>query len=304
MTGGLRMSAPDRASTEGGEDGRRVVSAYGVAMPRIIYGTAWKKERTASLVEMALRAGFRGIDTACQPKHYHEPGVGEGLAAPLREGLRRSDIYLQTKFTSFQGQDPDTVPYDPKAGLAEQVRQSFKASLRNLRTDYLDGLVLHSPYPDDKDTLEVWRAMEGLHEQGLVRQLGISNCYELGRLERLCGQARFKPALIQNRFHVKTRYDRDIRVFCGNKGILYQSFWTLTANPEILAQPALVEIAEKHGRSPAQVFFRFLTQKNIVCLTGTSSREHMAQDLAIFEFRLSLAECTVLDALLDGAGQS
>ncbi|MDI4665417.1 aldo/keto reductase [Xanthobacter autotrophicus] len=277
---------------------RRIVSAYGVAMPRILYGTAWKKERTASLVEAALRAGFRGIDTACQPKHYHEPGVGEGLSALLREGLSRSDIYLQTKFTAFAGQDPDNVPYDPGAGLGEQVRQSLEASLRNLRTDYLDGLVLHSPYPEDKDTLEVWRAMEGLYDQGVVRQLGISNCYERSRLERLHRQARIKPALVQNRFYAKTRYDREIRAFCADHGILYQSFWTLTANPEVLAQPSLVEIAERHGRSAAQVFFRFLTQKDIVCLTGTSSKDHMAQDLAIFEFRLSSAECRVVEALL------
>ncbi|MCG5236151.1 aldo/keto reductase family protein [Xanthobacter oligotrophicus] len=292
------MPAADRASTGSGEDPGRIVSARGVAMPRILYGTAWKKERTAALVELALRSGFRGIDTACQPKHYHEPGVGEGLAAVLGSGLTRADIYLQTKFTAVAGQDPDTIPYDPKASLGEQVRQSFQASLTNLRTDYLDGLVLHSPYPEDTDTLEVWRAMEGLCEQDRVRQLGISNCYDLRRLETLCRQARIKPALVQNRFYAKTKYDRRLRAFCGNNGILYQSFWTLTANPEVLAQPSLVALAAKYGRTPAQVFFRYLTQMDMVCLTGTTSQDHMSQDLAIFEFRLSPAECETLDALL------
>lgn len=292
------MSAVDRAVAQDDEDAGRIVSAFGVRMPRIIYGTAWKEERTADLVELALRTGFRGIDTACQPKHYHEPGVGAGLAAALGKGLSRADIYLQTKFTPFKGQDPDNLPYDPGADLGEQVRQSFAASLINLRTNYLDALVLHSPYPEDADTREVWRAMEGLFEQGGVRQLGISNCYEPSRLEALYGCARIKPAVIQNRFYAKTGYDRDIRAFCRKNDMLYQSFWTLTANPGVLSQPDLIEMAERHGRTPAQVFFRFLTQQDIVCLTGTSSPEHMAQDLAIFDFRLSQAECDRVDALL------
>lgn len=289
------MSTADGASMQGGDDQRRVVSACGVAMPRIIYGTAWKKERTAALVEMALRSGFRGIDTACQPKHYHEPGVGEGLSAA---GLARPEVYLQTKFTPFRGQDPDNVPYDPQASLGQQVLQSFQTSLENLRTDYLDGLVLHSPYPEDRDTLEVWRAMESLVEQGGVRQLGISNCYELKRLKTLYLQARIKPAVIQNRFYAKTGYDRELRAFCQSRGILYESFWTLTANPQVLADPGLVALAAGYGRTPAQVFFRYLTQQGIVCLTGTSSRDHMEQDLAIFDFRLDLSDCKLVDALL------
>lgn len=292
------MAAADPVLAPGEEDQRRIVSAYGVAMPRIIYGTAWKKERTAALVEAALRAGFRGVDTACQPKHYDEAGVGAGIAAALGAGLERAQIYLQTKFTPLKGQEPDNVPYDPKANLSEQVRQSFQASLRNLRTDYLDGLVLHSPYPKDKDTFEAWRAMEGLYEQGGVRQLGVSNCYELRRLKALYRHARIKPAVIQNRFYAETHYDREIRRFCQDNGVLYQSFWTLTANPKVLAAPSLVELAAKYGRSPAQLFFRYLTQSDIVCLTGTSSTAHMEQDLAIFDFRLGPAECAAIGALL------
>jgi len=283
---------------QAGGDPGRVVSAAGVRMPRIIYGTAWKKERTADLVAMALRAGFRGLDTACQPKHYHEPGVGEGLAAVIAEGLARADVYVQTKFTPLRGQDPENLPYDGDAAVGEQVRQSFAASLRNLRTDYLDALVLHSPYPEDKDTLEAWSAMEELCDAGGVRQLGVSNCYELDRLKMIYEAARVKPAVIQNRFYAKTGYDREIREFCRSTGVLYQSFWTLTANPEVLAQPVLKDLAQTYKRTPAQLFFRYLTQQGIVCLTGTSSREHMAQDLAIFDLVLNTAECEQIGALL------
>jgi diketogulonate reductase-like aldo/keto reductase len=277
---------------------RHVVTAFGVPMPRLIYGTAWKKERTAALVRQALSAGFRGVDTACQPKHYDEAGVGAGLAAAIGEGLARSDIYLQTKFTPFKGQDPDNLPYDANASLSEQVRQSFEASLRNLRTDYLDCLVLHSPYPEDKDTATVWRAMEKLHARGGVRQLGVSNCYEAWRFEALYRDAKVKPAVVQNRFYAKTNYDAELRAFCAKNGVYYQSFWTLTANPEVLAQAALTDIAAKYGRTPAQLFFRYLTQIDISCLIGATSKDHMEQDLAIFDFRLTATECAAIGALL------
>src|SRR5258706_10631325 len=119
-----------------------ITSAANVRTPRIIYGTAWKKSETARLVETAIRQGFRGIDPACQPKHYDDPGVGRGIALSLGDALVRADLYLQTKFTSLSGQDPMRIPYDPNSPLPEQVAQSFAASLRNLQTAYLDCLVL------------------------------------------------------------------------------------------------------------------------------------------------------------------
>ena len=275
-----------------------VISACGVRMPGILYGTAWKKERTAALVEQAITLGFRGIDTACQPRHYDEAGVGAGLAACLTAGLTRADLYLQSKFTPVDGQDPARMPYDPKASLASQVAQSFQTSLRNLRTDYLDGLVLHSPLANDRQTMDVWRAMEAIFETGGAKQLGISNCYTLEQLERLYRKARVKPAVVQNRFHAETRYDREIRGFCRQHQILYQSFWTLTANARVLAHDTLRALASTYERTPAQVFFRYLTQIDIIPLSGTTSQAHMREDLAIFEFELTQSECDAVAALL------
>ncbi len=116
-------------------------------------------------------------------------------------------------------------------------------------------------------------------------------------LQTTCA-ARIKPASLQNRFHAKTHYDRALRAFCCNKNIVYQSFWTLTADPQILAAPAVTVTAEKYGRTPAQVFFRYLTQSGTACLTGTSSPEHMAQDLAIFDFCLTAREGEAIGAQL------
>lgn len=271
-----------------------------VCMPQLLYGTAWKAQKTAGFVHRALSAGFRGIDTACQPKHYHEPGVGEGVETFLRENrdCTREALYLQTKFTSLSGQDPKRVPYDPRAPLAEQVLQSLQVSLHNLRTDYVDCLVLHSPLPRDRDTLTVWRAMEQTVAQGQVRQLGISNCYEVDVLERLCAQAQIQPAVLQNRFYSDTGYDKALRALCQARKIAYQSFWTLTANPKLLAHASVRALAETHRRTPAQILFRYLTQSGVVPLTGTTSLEHMREDLAIFEFALSDAELARVSALL------
>src|SRR6476661_5542186 len=113
--------------------------------PPFLYGTAWKEERTTALTELAVRAGFRGIDTANQRKHYFEAAVGEGLAAVYRDGLvQREDLFLQTKFTYQEGQDR-RLPYDPKARPMVQVAQSLASSLEHLRAEYVDSFVLHGP---------------------------------------------------------------------------------------------------------------------------------------------------------------
>lgn len=267
-------------------------------IPRIIYGTAWKKLQTEHFVRLAIGHGFRGIDTACQPKHYHEAGVGAALATCLNATLTRADFYLQTKFTPLAGQDPSHVPYDPRARLAEQVNQSFEVSLRNLQSPYVDCLVLHSPLADAGQTLEAWRAMESLVDAGGVRQIGISNCYSLEYLRVLHESARIKPAVVQNRFYADTGYDRGIRVFCGQRGIVYQSFWTLSANPQILTHRGVRSLGSKYGRTPEQILFRYLTQIGVVPLTGTTSEAHMREDLQIFDFKLTDSERHAVTALL------
>jgi diketogulonate reductase-like aldo/keto reductase len=267
-------------------------------MPGIVYGTAWKKERTAALVSEALNAGFRGIDTACQPKHYEEAGVGAGVATWLSAGGSRRALYLQTKFTSLSGQDPHRVPYDSSAALEEQIEQSLQTSLRNLRTDYLDGLVLHSPMPTFAETLRAWRVMEASVADGRVKRLGISNCYELSTLEQLFRSAHVQPSIVQNRFYAETNYDRDIRAFCRTNAIVYQSFWTLSANPRLVAGAVISSLAIKYGRTAAQILFRFLSQADVVPLTGTTSIDHMREDLAIFEFALSESERSAIEASL------
>ena len=169
-----------------------LVSSHGARSPRILYGTAWKKMRTQELVRVAIERGFRGIDTACQPKHYQEAGVGAGVAACLNDKLRRSDLYLQTKFTPLSGQDPAHVPYDPGAPLAQQVAQSFSTSLLNLQSDYVDlpdpALRASRSAPDDAgvgrdgaDLSRRWRAPA--RHRPLLQRRDIADAAAGGRRE-------------------------------------------------------------------------------------------------------------------------
>jgi diketogulonate reductase-like aldo/keto reductase len=134
-----------------------MTTSTGLRIPRILYGTAWKKERTADLVTQAVMAGFRGIDTAAQPKHYDEHLVGQALQSLQKLGIQREELFLQTKFTPLQGQDPERVPYDINAPVEEQVLQSFTASQANLQTDHIDSFILHSPLAPHALLMKVWR---------------------------------------------------------------------------------------------------------------------------------------------------
>jgi len=277
-----------------------VTTNENVQMPSLIYGTAWKEARTADLVETAVKAGFRGIDTACQPKHYNEAGVGDALKRLEAQGIDRSELYLQTKFTPLSGQDPDRVPYDPTAPLDVQVTQSFESSKRNLGISYVDSLVLHSPLFPYAALLKVWRAMEMLYHSKDVRQLGISNCYDPELLMRLYEDAEVKPAVVQNRFYRQSGYDKELRAWCRERGIVYQSFWSLTANPHLLESREFFALTQKYDKTEAQILYRYLNHIGIVPLIGSTSPEHIEQDLAIFEFELASDEIAAVNALLEG----
>lgn len=164
--------------------------------------------------------------------NFSEDLVGEALVElETKHNIHRQDLFIQTKFTPINGQDRSKpLPYDPRASLVEQVQQSFATSLKNLRTNYVDSLVLHSPLSTHELTMEVYRVFEKFVDDGRVKQLGISNLYDYNRLKQLYNDARHKPSVIQNRFYADTNFDCEIRRFCREKNIFYQSFWTLTGS--------------------------------------------------------------------------
>jgi len=250
--------------------------------PGFLYGTAWKEERTASLTELALRMGFRAIDTANQRRHYFEEGVGQGVAAAYSEGLlTRAELFLQTKFTYQRGQD-HRLPYDPEASLAVQVAQSMSSSLDHLRTDYVDSYVLHGPSSNDEwadDDREVWAAMCKERNAGRTRVLGVSNVSLLHLQQLEAGRAEL-PTFVQNRCYASLGWDRDIREFCRERKIIYQGFSLLTANQGVLTHPFIAGLAAHSKATPAQIVFSFARSIGILPLTGTSNADHMKQDLA------------------------
>ena len=267
---------------------------------KIIYGTAWKKEATVQHVMAAIQNGFRAIDTACQPRHYREDLVGKALRAVYQQGLTtREEIFLQTKFSPIDCQDASTIPYNPAAPLAAQVAASIQVSLSNLGTTYLDSLVLHSPLPTREETLQVWRAMEAAVANGTVRALGISNCYKIADVQWLYESSTIKPKVVQNRFYADTNWDPQIRAFCLARGISYQSFWSLTANPTIIGSDTNKRIAQQRGLTAEQAFFRFLLDLGITPLSGTTNPVHMREDVEVSQAPpLTSAEMEAMKTLL------
>ena len=257
-------------------------------LPAFLYGTAWKEDRTASLTELALRSGFRGIDTANQRRHYFEAGVGEGLAAAYRGGVvTRAELFLQTKYTYQRGQD-HRLPYDPASSLAMQVAQSLASSLEHLGTDYVDSFVLHGPesgYGWSEADAEVWDAMRRQRDAGSTRLLGVSNV-SLKHLDEMDVAQAEMPAFVHNRCFARFGWDRDVRAFCKGRNIIYQGFSLLTANKEVLQCPPFMDLARKLDATPAQVVFAFSRAVGMLPLTGTSSAEHMKQDLDCLEITL------------------
>jgi diketogulonate reductase-like aldo/keto reductase len=257
-------------------------------IPPFLYGTAWKEDRTAGLTELALRAGFRGIDTANQRRHYFEAGVGQALAAAYSEGLvTRGDVFLQTKFTSQDGQD-HRLPYDPAAPLHIQVGQSMASSLEHLGTNYVDSFVLHGPvsgYGWTNADAAVWEAMVKERDAGRALSLGVSNV-SLRHLEQMASVHNEAPAFVQNRCFARFGWDREVRSFCKERRIVYQGFSLLTANVAVLRHPPIIGLARQAGATPAQIVFAFARLVGMLPMTGTTDPEHMKEDLASLDLEL------------------
>jgi diketogulonate reductase-like aldo/keto reductase len=269
-----------------------------VPVPSFMYGTAWKKEATQQLTELAVASGFRAIDTANQLIHYREALVGEGLLALAKKGIQRDALFLQTKFTPLGGQGGQP-PYDPAADLTTQVGQSFESSLEHLRTDYVDSYVLHGPYSRrglNESDWEVWAAMEALHQSGKAKMIGISNV-TADQLLELCENANVKPMVVQNRCYAVLRWDQEVREICQAQGILYQGFSLLTANVDVLADPEIRTIAGRLRATPAQIIFRFAMQIGMLPLTGTTSEQHMKEDLQAERLTLSAEELRRIETI-------
>lgn len=208
-----------------------------------------------------------------------------------------STVQIQTKFTSPGGQNHIT-PYDINAPLADKVHQSVQSSLANFTIDgqepYLDSLVLHSPMETMQETVTVWKTLES-YTPHKIRHLGISNT-TLPVLMALVSNMAVKPAVVQNRFHNKTDYETDVRAFCREHKIAFQSFWTISANRHLLQSSPVREVAQKAGVGAVAAFYSMvLGLEGTTILDGTTSETHMKEDLEGIE---------VVGAWAEGEGAS
>ncbi|KAH8656962.1 NADP-dependent oxidoreductase domain-containing protein [Tricladium varicosporioides] len=275
-----------------------------VKIPKLIYGTAWKKERSAELVYQAINAGFRAIDTAAQPRHYREDLVAQGIRRAIEDGIvKRDELYIQTKFTPPSGQDLNNMPYSSTSPLRTQVETSLASSFKNFtfpstnEEPYLDALVLHSPLPAISQTLEVFQILSS-YVPTKIRVLGISNT-SLNILQFLVAEAKIPPAVVQNRFYADTAYEVPLRAFCRENGILFQSFWTLTGNPRLTRSDVVVDVGkrlEENGVAKGEgkmvaLYGLVMGLEGVSVLDGTTNETRMKGDL----------ECLkILSGLIDG----
>jgi diketogulonate reductase-like aldo/keto reductase len=175
------------------------------------------------------------------------------------------------------------LPYNPVLSVKDQVRASITSSLNNLRSggdepQYLDSVLLHSPLKSIAETLEAWGVLGEFVHLGRIRHIGISNC-PLPLLRRLDGEA-LPPAIVQNRFYPDTSYEIDLRAYCRSHGIIFQSFWTLTGNPLLVTDQAVVDLARKVGvEEEVAVYALVLGLRGISVLDGTTKEQRMLGDL-------------------------
>lgn len=250
----------------------------GTFIPQIGLGT-WplRGEDAASTVETALGLGYRHVDTAM--RYQNEDGVGEGIH---RSGIPRDDLFVTTKLDGeFQGDDRALV------GLAQ--------SLERLGLDYVDLLLIHWPLPARGEFISTWRTFERLKAEGLTRSIGVSN-FKPAHLEVLAAETGTVPAI--NQIQLTPAIPRhEQRAYNLTHGIVTESWSPIKG---ILDEPVIVSLAERLGRTPAQIVLRWHIQNDLVAIPKSSDPVRLAQNLDVFNFELDASVIAALDSLDGG----
>lgn len=251
----------------------------GIKMPALGYGVYQvSSAETERCVLDAIGAGYRAIDTA--QAYGNEDGVGNAIA---KCGVPREDLFITTK------------RWISNAGY-EKARLSIDESLRKLRTEYIDLLLIHQPFGDYYGT---YRAMEEAYRDGYVRAIGVSNFYP-DRLVDLCHFVDVTPAVDQVETHLFQQQAKAHEIM-KKYGVQHESWGPFAeGRKDFFKTPALVEIGEAHGKSAAQAALRFLIQSGVVVIPKSTHRERMAQNIDVFDFALTDEEMNRLRALDEG----
>ena len=247
----------------------------GVQMPLVGFGTfLLGGEVCKSAVARAIESGYRMIDTA--EAYGNEKEVGNGIK---QSGIDRKELFLVTKvnFKSY-----------------ENAEQTVMQSLANLQTDYIDLLLLHWPFAN---YYAAWRALEKLYAEGKVRAIGVSN-FEPDQLLDLIAYNQVIPAVNQIETNLYCQRSTE-RGWMDKKNVAHMAYAPLGQGNrnEMFQEPAVLSLAEKYGKTPAQVLLRFLTQKGIAVIPRSTKPEHIKENFALFDFTLTTDELAQLSAL-------
>jgi diketogulonate reductase-like aldo/keto reductase len=267
----MSTSPPDRLDAT-------VTLDNGVEIPWLGLGT-WRSaegDEVEAAVRSALEVGYRHIDTAAV--YRNETGVGRAIRD---SGLSHEDIFITTK-----------VWNDAQREGADGVRRAFDDSAAKLGVDIIDLYLVH--WPVKGHWMDTWRVLEELHESGLCRAIGVSN-FLVHHLEELMAECRIRPVVNQVEFH-PWLVQPELLAFCAKHGIRHEA-WSPLMQGRFTELPELAEIAERHGRTPAQTLLRWNLQKGSVTIPKSVRPERIRENAAIFDFSLTADEVATLDGL-------
>ncbi|MEC0675625.1 putative oxidoreductase YtbE [Bacillus licheniformis] len=258
----------------------RITLNNGTTMPWFGLGV-FKVEEGPELVQAvktAIKHGYRSIDTAAI--YGNEEGVGQGIREGLKEaGISREDLFVTSKVWN------DDLGYD-------ETIAAYEASLEKLGLDYLDLYLIHWPVEGRYNA--AWKALETLYEQGRVKAIGVSN-FHIHHLEDLLKDAAVKPAINQVEYHPRLT-QKELQTFCRSHGIQLQA-WSPLMQGQLLSHPLLKDIADKHGKTPAQIILRWDLQNGVITIPKSTKAERIAQNADIFDFELTIEEMKQIDGL-------
>lgn len=280
-------AAEQAAEEAGGEAGvfdlekGTVMLNSGYTMPIIGLGT-WtlSNEEAEESVYAALSCGMRLIDTA---RYYQcEVGVGRGLQRAIDDGIvKREDVFITSK----------VMPSD-----YDRAAQGINDSLRDLGVDYVDLMLIHQPGSNDE---AVYKAMEQAVKDGKLRSIGISNYYTKEQVDEVLSYAEITPAVIQNENHLYYQ-NSELREYVKQYGIVLESWYPFGGRghtQDHFGNEVITGLAEKYGKTPAQIILRWHIQDGYITIPGSSNPEHIKENFDIFDFELTDEEMESIRAL-------
>jgi 2,5-diketo-D-gluconate reductase A len=245
----------------------------GRTIPQLGFGVFLvEPDETVAAVSTALQTGYRHIDTA--EGYGNEKEVGEAIR---KSGLDRADVFVTSKL-------------DNSSHRPDDARRAFDASLDALGFDYLDLFLIHWPLPTryDGDFVSTWRTLEEFYRDGRARSIGVSN-FQAHHLRRLHTETEIPPAVDQFECHPYLTQD-DLRAFCGEHQIAIEGWAPLARGGELLADPEIGTIAERAGKTPAQVVLRWHIQRGDIVFPKSVTPDRIRENIDIFDFELSATD--------------